>query len=69
MVGERDRPEQAADGRLTGTLVLRILQRAPAAGDLRRIGEVDLALAGRQMRLQRGIDVLFGHGEHDDLVI
>ena len=68
-VGERDRPGQAADGRLAGTLVLRILQRAPAAGDLRRIGEVDLALAGRQMGLQRGVDVLLGHGEHDDLVI
>ena len=68
-VGERDGPGQAAHGLAAGSLVLRILQRAPTAGDLRGVGQVDLALAPGQMRLQRGIDVLLGHGEHDDLVV
>ena len=68
-VGERDGAGETAHGLDAGGLVLRILQRAPAAGDLRGVGQVDLALAPRQMRLQRGVDVLLGHGEHDDLVV
>ena len=51
------------------TLVLRVLQRAPATDDLRRVGDVDLAVARRQMCLQRGIDVLLGHGEDHNLVV
>ena len=50
-------------------LALRVLQRVPATDDLRRVGDVDLAVARRQMRLQRSVDVFLGHGENYDLVV
>ena len=59
-VGERDRAGQAGNRSIAGALVLRVLQRAPATDDLRRVADVDLAVARSQMRLQRGVDVLLG---------
>ena len=68
-VGERDRARKGRGGAVPGTLVLRVLQCAPAADDLGRVRDVDLAFVRRQVRLQGGIDALLGHGENHDLVV
>ena len=49
--------------------VLRVLQRTPAADDLGRVGNVDFAAGRGQVRLQGGIHMLFGHGQHHHLVV
>lgn len=68
-VGERDRAREPEGRSVSGRPVLRVLQRAPAPDDLGGVGDVDLAAARRQMRLQRGVDMLLGHGEHHDPVV
>ena len=68
-VGERNRAAQGPNRSIAGALVLWVLQRAPAADDLGRVGEIDLAAAGRKVPLQRSIHMLLGHGEDHDLVV
>ena len=58
-VGESDRATQSVDRPFAWALVLRVLQRPPTPDDLRRIGQVDLTVAGREMRLQGPIHVPF----------
>ena len=68
-VGEGDGARQGAGGAVRRALVLRVPQGAPAADDLGRVGDVDLAVRRRQMRLQGRGDETFGHGEDHDLVV
>ncbi len=68
-VGEGDRPAQRPDPHLSRRPVLRVLERPPAADDLRRIVEVDLAVDRLQVLPKRPVDPLLRHREHDHLVI
>ena len=66
-VGEGNRPLEGPSSRRRAPL--RILQRCPAANDLRGIGDVELAGAGGQVRLHGGVDVPFRECEHQHLVV
>ena len=68
-VRERDGPRDPRHRSGTNRSVLRILQGTPTANDLGRIGQVDLAFVCRQVGLQRCVDMLLGHREHDHLVV
>ena len=68
-VGERDRAREGTDWTVLGSLVLGVLKRAPAADDLRGVGQIDLPAAGREVGLECGVHVALGHGEDDDPVV
>ena len=68
-VRECDRPPQPETVAVPRGAILRVLKGPPAPHDLRRVSDVDFAVAGLEMPLDRAVDALLGHREYHDLVI